>query len=515
MKGSAAAVAASTAWSAPQVISARSQTPAAETIEVSWATWVAGPVDEDNLARQTILERFNIDLRMLGFERATWVDQINTRVGGGDVPDIIYRESSSQLKTYVEQGVLREVPYDAIRETSPNQFAAANEFSTDVWLATWDGGKNYGIPYLQPNQLHPFTDGWRQDYLDTLGIGKMPETIEEFGEAYTRIASESPGGGLNYGFTLRGKDSLPITIHQYCMAYGANPMMWMQLDDGSFQHGAVMDGTRSALEHLARWYDDGAIDPEFVTTDAAGVTQKWANGTTGYVSSTWYRLIPGGEHYDALKAVSPDAGITMASAPKGPDGQFGYLNWGPITSSVSFSTNVDDTKLARILAMLDTINTDPELATLVRFGIEGEHWARDPETGAALPTAEYLNPANRGSLGTNFFAAQPAVPAIQADHARSDEPELFKHAEAGNVTNFVPFAAYLVPSEVYEEATELDPTRDKWLTDFITGAKSLDDWDEYVATWNEAGGSALTESTNETFVELDQVREGIKAAVGA
>lgn len=305
------------------------------------------------------------------------------------------------------------------------------------------------------------------------------------------------------------------SIHQFCMAYGATPVMWMQLDHGSFQHGAVTDGTRSALEQLAAWYADGAIDPEFVLTDGLGVTQKWANGTTGYVTSTWYRLIPGGEHYDALKAVNPDATLTMTSAPKGPDGQFGYMNWGPVTSSLAFGTQVDDTRLGRILEMLEAINSDPELATLVRFGNEGEHWQRDAETNAVLPTADYLNPANRGPLGTNFFAAQVPIPTVQAEQARSDEPDLYMHAEAGNVTNFVPFATYLVPQDVIGSATEMDPTRDQWLADFITGAKSLEDWDEYVTAWNEAGGAAMTESTNETFVEVDQVREEIRAAVGA
>lgn len=162
VKASAAALAASTAWNGPQVIAARSQTPATDTIEVSWATWVTGPVDEDNLVRQTILERFNIDLQMLGFERGTWFDQINTRVGGGDVPDIIYRDGTTQLNTYVEQGVLREVPYDAIRQSSPNSFAAANAFSADVWLATWNGGANYGLPFCsRANCVHSRMAGVR------------------------------------------------------------------------------------------------------------------------------------------------------------------------------------------------------------------------------------------------------------------------------------------------------------------------------------------------------------------
>jgi putative aldouronate transport system substrate-binding protein len=511
-----AATAASPAFAAPATGSRRSsRAQSGETLKVSWAIWVQGPVDGDNLARQTILERFNIDLDMLAFERATWFDQLNTRVGGGDIPDIIYRDSPGVVRDYIAQGVLREVPYDAIKTSAPNAFAAANEFSTDVWLAAWKDGVNYGLPLLQPNQTRPWTNGWRLDWLDTLGI-PMPQTIDEHREAYARILSDDPGGtGLSYGLGLRGKDSLHASIHAFTMAYGTTPSLWMQLEDGTLQHGATMDGARQALEHLAQWYSDQLIDPEFVTTDAISINQKYASGTIGYIPTTWYSLIEGGATYDQLMAVSPEAKVGMAPPPKGPDSLFGYMNWGPITSSVTFGKDVDDTKLERILEMLDAIETDPELAILLRFGNEGEHWQRNPETNAVIPTADYLNPANRGPLGTNFFAALPPSPAIQASIARSDEADLYAQAIAGNVKNFIPFATLLVPSEVTSQATEMDPTREKWLANFISGNESLDNWSGFLEEWNEAGGAAMTEAANATFPELQSVRADIATAVGA
>lgn len=515
LKVTTGALAASSTFHAPTVF-ARNQTPASDLIEVSWATWVMGPVDENNLVRDTLRERFNIDVQMLAFERSTWSDQVNTRVGGGEIPDIIYRDSPGFVSEYVDQGVLREVPYDAISAAAPATFAATNDFTTDVWLASYSptDGKNYGIPYSQPNQTRPFTNGWRQDWLDKIGASAVPTTVDEYTDVFGRFVSDFPSeAGFNYAVSFAGKQSLSVPMSWLSLAYGATPAMWMELEDGTLQHGTTMDGTRDALALMAQWHANGIIDPEFLTTDFTGLGQKWANGSIGYIPSTWYRLIPGGEHYDGLKAVYPEATISLAPPPTGPNGQSGYFNWGPITSAVAFGKNVDDVKLERLLGMMEAIQSDPELAIMLRFGVEGEHWARDPQTNAVIPAAQYSNPANRGALGTNFLASAPPSPAIQTSIARSDEAEFYKYAEAGTVKNFVPYATYLVPSETSSQASEMDATREKWLADFVSGAQPIEAWGQFLTEWNEAGGTLMTEVTNETYAELNAIREQVAAAV--
>lgn len=508
-------VAASPVFASPAVLTnGRSRAQSEETLKVSWATWVLGPVDENNAAREIILERFNIDLEMLAFERATWFDQLNTRVGGGDVPDIIYRDSGGVLREYADQGVLREVPYDAIKSAAPDAFASANEFTSDVWLASYFEGANYGYPFQQPLQMKPWTNGWRADWLDTLGL-EAPKTIEEYGEAYARIVSDDPGQtGLSYGLGLRGKDSMSNTIHSFCMAFGANPAQWMELEDGTMQHGASMDGTRQGLEVLSGWFNDGLIDPEFLTVDGTVLNQRFASGLFGMIPGTWYTYVPGAVVFDGLRAVNPEATMVGSDAPSGPDGQYGYMNWGPITSSLAFGAHVDDAKLERILEMLNAIQTDQELAVQLRRGVEGETWGRDPESNGVVWLGDYVNPANRGPLGTNFFDAAAPSPAIQAFMGRDDEDELSVHATAGTVKNFLPFAEMLVSSDVSSQATELVPVREKWMTSFVAGTESIDSWDKYLEEWNNAGGSVMTEAVNATVPELRAIRDQIAQAVG-
>lgn len=518
--GSAQPAASSTATrTGSPAASAASQStaPASRTpVSLSWAVWVTGPVDNNNLVRSSIKERFNIDLQMLAFERATWQDQLNTRVGGGDIPDIIYRDQQSLVSQFADQGVIGEVGYDVVKQTAPNTFAAANKFSTDSWLASSYNSKNYGLPIMQPAQLYPITDGWRQDWLDKVGVTKAPETLEEFEDAFTKFVKNDPdgnGAADTLALTGRGKDALLRAYETFFMAYGTSPSQWMENGNGAVEFGLVNDGAKQALTLLQKWFKGGLIDPEFATIDYNAQKAKWVNGKMGFIQSTWGRLIPTGDHYDPLKTVNDKAVITQANAPKGPNGKFGYINFGPVTSSITFSKKLTGDRLTRALELVEGITADQAFATLVRYGKEGEHWQRDAQTNAIVPTTAFAKTESKGPLGINFFAAIPPTPDIQAFLARKDEAQLHAKAEAGNVKNFSPFASLLVPSSVSKQTVDLETIQNQWIADFITGTKSLDQWGAFIKEWTDGGGKVRTEATNESYKKLAAERERIKTAV--
>lgn len=92
----------------------------------------------------------NVEIDFMPFERATWQDQINTRVAGGDIPDIIYRDSQSVVAQYVKQGIICEVPISKAKEYAPTIYEATKEYGEEVWLAAYADGKNWGLPSCSP-----------------------------------------------------------------------------------------------------------------------------------------------------------------------------------------------------------------------------------------------------------------------------------------------------------------------------------------------------------------------------
>ena len=509
---SAAPTAPATAVSSPTP--AAQTTSAAQPLSFTWANWVLGPVDADNDGVKLLKQQLNVDVKLIALERDTYRDQLNTRIAGGDIPDVIQITYADQLQSYSQQGILVEVPFATARQFARNYFEAVNQFSIDAWLASNQGGKNWGLPLMEPSQTHPFTNGWRKDWLDAVGITGIPQTIEEHEEAFAKFVEKDPPGngkGHTFGLTLEGKDWADAMASAFYGAYGVFPNMWMALSETEVQHGITMDGARRALTTLQSWYKKGLIDPEFVSTDSPGMTDAWVRGKVGYTDNcTWYRLIKGGEFYDKLMAVNPKAQIAFADAPKGPDGKFGYFNWGYVTAAVTFGKSLQGDKLGQVLAVLDKIASSVDLATALHWGKEGVHWKRDPDTNAVLFIPPYDKPEARSSLGTNFFAVVDPIPAVQATWDRKDLPQLVAKAEAGNVKNFVTWINRVIPSDVAKQASQLTPIAQKWIVSFISGTKSMDQWGAFLNEWNNAGGKAVTQAANEGYRRMSEIRNSLK-----
>ena len=51
----------------------------------------------------------------------------------------------------------------------PKYFKSLNDYSIMAWLGANHKGKNYGLPLMGPNNLIPFTEGWRLDTLEKVG----------------------------------------------------------------------------------------------------------------------------------------------------------------------------------------------------------------------------------------------------------------------------------------------------------------------------------------------------------
>ncbi|NSW92701.1 MAG: hypothetical protein HPY74_19000 [Firmicutes bacterium] len=482
-----------------------------EKTKFTWATWVLGPVDNNSYAEQKLEEAFpDVNFEFWAFERGTWIDQINTRVAGGDIPDIIYRDSQGVVVDYAKQGILAEVPYGLVKEHAPNIYKASLDYGQEVWLACNVDGKNYGLPIMQPSQTRPFTNAWRKDWLNNVGITKVPETIEEFEDAFKKFVNEDPDGNGQkdtYGLSFRGKDLGSYLFMAIMGAYGVFPGQWMLQPDGSVKWGITTEGAKQALITLNRWYKEGIIDPEFVTTDNAIIKQKWANGKIGYMTfGTWYRWIPGGEYYEALKAVNPNAEMVMGPAPKGPEGRYGYMNWGTITSSITFGKHLEKEpqKLQKGIQIIDRVMSDKELYANIKFGKEGEHWSRNAEHNGVEPIPPYNDLQKTGIIGSNFFGSLAGTPEVQSFYSRKDEPELYKYAIAGNVKNgkdYFTWISLFTNPEVSKQAQDAGPISIKWAIDFIIGAKPIDQFDQFVKEWEAAGGKLLTEDANRAYKE--------------
>lgn len=496
-----------------QTVDGSSQT---DRYEITYAAWTSGPIVDNSIAETAIEEKFpNVDIIPLAFERASWQEQINTRVAGGDIPDIIFRDSRTLLEQYVQQGIVCEIPIEMLKEFAPDIYTGIAEYGYDTWLSSYFDGKIYGFPSTTINNTMPFTNGIRKDWLDEAGIDKVPETLEEYEEAFAAFAANG-----HYALTANGMSGMSNAFSFVYGAYGVFPDKWMLTEDGSgVEYGLVSQRSKQALETLANWYQAGYIDPEFVTDDAAKGKEKWANGQVGYIETTWNRLISGKEMYTALMDIDPNAEIAFAPAPIGPDGEHGYSHWGRIAGSFAFGKHLeqDQEKFALCLQVMNALASDEQLYLETHYGIEGTHWEKDSELGIPTPINGYHDSEKKAEIGNALLWGLPLPDVQKACDLPQNLDELTKMATDATMRDneqYFNYVGNLMPADVLTEADPASQMQARWTIDFITGNAPISEFDTFVSEWMAAGGDKLTEVANEVYrsgvEQMNEIEELMK-----
>lgn len=493
-----------------------------KTQKVVLAFPVQGPVDNNSMSQQYLSTLVpGLEVEFLPLELSTFFDQLNPIMASNSKPDAVKIHQRGMVDVYQQQGVLSEVTPEQIKKEMPKFYEASKEYGLNVWRVAMVGDKFYGLPQMEVSQTRPFTNCWRKDWLDKVGITKIPETIEEYEAAFDKFVNGDPDGNGQkdtYAFTLRGKDGPGNMASSVFGAYGIFSNMWNIQEDGTVRYGITDPRAKAGLEVLHRWYEKGYLDPEFTAVDNTALINKWSNSKVGMgFDTTYYQIQEGMPFHDNLVALTPTAEIVLGKAPKGPDGDYGYVNWGRLTGVMVFTSAMasEEGKLEKTLQLFEIVGTDSDVFIKAKFGNEGEHWKRNEE-GAVINISPYNDMKNNGPLGLNFFYSFINTPAVQDSFASKNLADQYKYAIEGTVKDGEDYLTYLngfIPGEAatdYKAAAETVYLKN--YIDFITGARSLDEYDAFIEEWEKAGGAAYTEVANETYKTVGSQMEAAEKA---
>lgn len=254
-----------------------------------------------------------------------------------------------------------------------------------LWLAVADvfwamarfGGEEMCVlPTYAVSTGSPINVVYNKQWLDNLNA-EVPETLDEFVELMYRFTNEDPDGNGKddtYGFSTSmlnvifgAYGSFPGFLH---MDYGH----WYEVD-GKLVSSNVMDGNEEALKLIKQLYDDGVIDPEFITGENKGgywaLSHSFMNGRIGVTHSAAHyhyqpalydkegnQIVADGACLAEFKAIQgEDAEVVVGPWPEGPNGdRGGFLryNFGIVGGTVyNAALNDDPEKLAAIFAIRD------------------------------------------------------------------------------------------------------------------------------------------------------------------
>ncbi len=506
-----------------------------EPMKISVASYMFGPVDNDNdvitpLVEQMLREKhgIDVDIEVVYIEQANYGEILNTRLAGGTAPDVFLAQSATMLDSYYDQGVIKTWSEEFFKENAPDVYsfimngAAYGDLAGDVeaWKkAAMKDGEMIVLPSFKPDGSMPYkTLIYRGDWLDKLNVAEdqLPKTVDDFVALMGRFTKEDPDGNGKddtYGCSITAMKAL-FGAYGLGIGFSGSTSYWVNRD-GKLVNSDVTPEAKEVVGILAKMYADGLIDPEFVAGKESVEGSYWAishgmvNGLYGVsanASIDHYRLKEvmgddGGRCAQEYWAVNgEDSRFVYGPWPAGPSGDYGWEVGTPVAVSESAVYNADmsDEKLAVIFKILNAFATDDELYMTAFAGIEGTHYEKvEGGTIKRLMGNEELNAV--GVWGCrSLYGADRAFSQLGYDMAFYKDPSIANRLNWFKKDQFNSYIQDAVPETLPSNDLfgELNTIRDETWVAMIRGEKSLDEWDAYVETWLNAGGQTLTDEAN-------------------
>lgn len=481
---------------------------------------------ENNYLTQKLEEELGIDIQfhLLSADTNEAMTQLSLLfMSGEDIPDVICSGGLSQeaILGYGDSGYF--VPlndYLKDQEVTPNFQAIPVKEDQEKMLssAASADGNIYGLPIFEPEtwNLTPFRQYINEAWLTKLGLS-MPTTTDELYNVLKAFATQDPNGNGEsdeiplYGIaagTYGENVIIPImnSFIYYPAATASGTVLTIADDQKTVIAPFVQDEFKAGLEYLNKLCTEGLMPASVFTDDKtqfmAILNNEGAN-IVGALSSgslsRWndYDNNPNGQEFTMLPPLKGPQGIAYSP----------YLPYAP--KQIWFvTTSCENPDLA---VQLGDLFYREDYSYTVRYGEEDVEWTRDPAKIADssfekailkdiwgennnkfwrninpryVPIDDYNTwlPANSDfTAKSNIFRYElnpkynyPAHPEVVLENIKYTEEEAQEQAEI--VVN--------ISSYVSENMAQ-----------FITGARPLSDWDNYLEELENMGLATWVKNT--------------------
>lgn len=475
-----------------------------EPITLRWVGAEYGPVADDAPVVKMVEEKFNVTIEPVYIEASKKAELLGLMFASNDVPDIWSAPTMIAYREWARQEVLAKIDEAIVTQYAP---AIADEINSwiaetgdPLWKWTLVDGVSYGIPQLNVDSTYPQPVIWRDDWLENVGIDKIPETIEEFETALYAFTNDDPdqnGKNDTYGLSKEGLNAI-YGITGYYREF------WQERD-GQLVYGGIQPEYKEVLGMLAKWYADGVIDPEFAVGENQGgywaVSHSFVNGVIGMTGMAnfyhWnYPYFEGGAggvgNYENFVQLQPEGHYAFGT-PATKDG-VGGRNVGSIAASATcfgYQLEEETAKLERIMLILNEGATDFDYYMYIKNGIEGEH--RDLVHGDATYKEEFKAVDAQSALGaSNMFCPWQSMRFYKLQRPNNYN---FADSTVGLYSKIKNVVTEQLPSEIDYRA-DLEKLMNETYTAIISGNKPVDYFDDFVAEWLKSGGQQLTDEAN-------------------
>lgn len=321
---------------------------------MSQIRWGAGSVDEKMMQEWTkvIEENTNTKIEIISPTHNDYEEKLNVLLSAGDYPDVIRVQQAWDLvPQYATRGYLQPVTQYLENDA---RFASANKDFAEFYRS---GDELYGIP---GGGISTKIIWFRADMVEKYGMNiKETMTTDEFVAELKKVNQQET---IPFSFP---KHIINFQIfYNFFGAYGGI----LPDENGVYYDGIQTEEMREALLWVKSLYDEGLMDPEFITNENSAMREKLSSGKA--VADVDYT-----SRYSYYTQASKDVGAETDFIPvytlSGPNGDMGDLNESGNEAYVLSATNQN------VEASLDVIHWlvfTPKGKMHNTFGVEGVHY---------------------------------------------------------------------------------------------------------------------------------------------
>lgn len=452
-------------------------------------------------------EMTNIHINWIQVSSSEYKEKVSTSLVSGDMPDVFFRckISASDQLLYGEQGLLVDLTENDMLQTyAPNYWNYLSKYADTLASMQYPSGAIYSFPQvndgaeLRVSRKLFFNKNW----LDNLGL-ELPKTTDELYNVLKAFKEKDANGN---GDTT---DEIPMCTQDYPAfqdtflgAFGlSNRGQQNQLVDWDTENNkprliAASDGYKNMLTYMNKLYTEGLIDQELFTMDGANFLAKADDDRIGCFAFTNLSNVPSN---------TLDKWVGIEEALEGPNGD---KLWAPIRAhfhSTGAAVITSSNKYVKeTLQWLDYFWSDEgnlfyhygDVGTTAVAKEDGSYdWTDEiyAEMSGSVTFDEVVSKYTPYVGGNNpvveewpYFGGGESQP-IPAQAARN----LFEYGTD------IYWPSFTFTTEENDTLKAVETDIKKYLesarTEFITGSKSFDSWDSYLADLNKMGLDSLLE----------------------
>lgn len=340
------------------------------TIELVCGDNVSVPDAANNFLSKQLKEKLGVNVKFtIQGAGADYTTALNTRITGGDVPDIFKVPSRDSMYQYADNGTILDLtPYKDQLKNVIDWTGGEVALKADTYKDGW---------YLIPRKQEKLATSWylRKDWLDKVG-GKIPETLDEVLALAKKFTFEDPdGNGKNdtYGYSCNGLRGFQFIMNDYGTSAGNQIIV----RDGKVASTLYQPHVEQALKMSKKFVDAGVVDPDMIANNGDAFRDKIIQGKVGIVVAAWGDFLKQ-TYVDQMKAVNPNAKWVAFNTPAGDAGDPALLDDYDVSNTagnwvVSADVAKNDAKLHKVIELLNYIVSE-EGSRLFSYGIEGKHY---------------------------------------------------------------------------------------------------------------------------------------------